>query len=106
MSIHGVGAFVNQNVISVTNSEGTTEIHTEKVIIATGSKPITPDIFHYDKNRVITSTEALNIDKVPAKMVVVGGGVIGSGIRISLCPIRYISRSSGVYGQNHTVYGH
>jgi dihydrolipoamide dehydrogenase len=73
----GVGAFVNQNVISVTNSKGTTEIHTEKVIIATGSKPITPDIFHYDKNRVITSTEALNIDKVPEKMVVVGGGVIG-----------------------------
>ena len=73
----GVGAFVTQNVISVTNGEGTTEIHTEKIIIATGSKPITPDIFHYDKNRVITSTEALNIDKVPAKMVVVGGGVIG-----------------------------
>ena len=34
-------------------------------------------IFNYDKNRVITSTEALNIDKVPSKMVVVGGGVIG-----------------------------
>ena len=74
---HGVGAFVNKNVISVTNSEGKTEIHAEKVIIATGSKPITPEIFNYDKNRVITSTEALNIDKVPSKMVVVGGGVIG-----------------------------
>jgi dihydrolipoamide dehydrogenase len=47
------------------------------VIIATGSKPITPTNFNYDKKRVITSTEALNIEAVPKSMLVIGGGVIG-----------------------------
>lgn len=74
---YGIGSFVNKNLIAIENAEGRKEIVTDKVIIATGSKPITPDVFHYDKNRVITSTEALNIDKVPQSMVVVGGGVIG-----------------------------
>ena len=74
----GHGSFVDKNTISIAKSDGKTEqIQTEKVIIATGSKPITPAAFNYDKNRVITSTEALNIDKVPKKMVVIGGGVIG-----------------------------
>lgn len=75
---HGHGSFVNANTISVAKDDGTkTTIETDKVIIATGSKPITPPAFNYDKKRVITSTEALNIDKVPKSMVVIGGGVIG-----------------------------
>ena len=74
----GHGTFVDAHTISVADAEGKTEeIKTEKVIIATGSKPITPEAFNYDKKRVITSTEALNIAKVPKKMVIIGGGVIG-----------------------------
>jgi len=74
---HGTGSFVTKNLIAIENEDGRKEIEADKVIIATGSKPITPDMFNYDKVRVITSTEALNIDKVPARMVIVGGGVIG-----------------------------
>lgn len=75
---YGHGSFVNKNRIKVTSPSGNTEeIETSKVIIATGSKPIVPAGFNYDKKRVITSTEALNIEKVPASMVVIGGGVIG-----------------------------
>jgi dihydrolipoamide dehydrogenase len=75
---HGHGSFVTPHEISVAKDDGSTEtIETEKVIIATGSKPIMPAMFNYDKKRVITSTEALNIDKVPKRMVLVGGGVIG-----------------------------
>ncbi len=73
----GIGSFVTKNLIAIDGAEGNKELETDKVIIATGSKPITPEVFNYDKLRVITSTEALNIDKVPAKMVIVGGGVIG-----------------------------
>jgi dihydrolipoamide dehydrogenase len=73
----GVGSFVSPRVIAIDGADGRKEIEAEKVIIATGSKPITPDMFNYDKNRVITSTEALNISSVPKKMVIVGGGVIG-----------------------------
>lgn len=75
---HGHGSFVNANKISITKDGGTKEeIETAKTIIATGSKPITPASFNYDKKRVITSTEALNIKKVPKRMIVVGAGVIG-----------------------------
>ena len=73
---HGWGSFVDANTIKISGKEEKT-ITAEKIIIATGSKPITPEAFKYDKKRVITSTEALNIRKVPKRMVVVGGGVIG-----------------------------
>ena len=75
---HGHGAFVDAHKISIAKEDGSKEeIETDKVIIATGSKPIMPENFNYDKQRVITSTEALNIDAVPKSMVIVGGGVIG-----------------------------
>ena len=75
---HGHGSFVSANKISIAKNDGTKEeIESTKTIIATGSKPITPAPFNYDKKRVITSTEALNIDKVPKRMVIIGGGVIG-----------------------------
>ena len=74
----GVGSFKDKNTIIVTKNDGTIEeITGEKIIIATGSKPICPPSFNYDKNRVITSTEALNIVKLPKKMIIIGAGVIG-----------------------------
>lgn len=75
---HGHGSFVDKNNISILKEDGSSDvISTKNCIIATGSKPITPDVFNYDKNRVITSTEALNITKLPKKMIIIGGGVIG-----------------------------
>jgi dihydrolipoamide dehydrogenase len=74
----GHGSFVDATHVSVKKADGSSEIiETDKVIIATGSKPIVPANFNYDKKRVITSTEALNIAEVPKSMVVIGGGVIG-----------------------------
>ena len=73
----GHGTFQDRNTISISNGKDTTTISTDKVIIATGSKPIVPDAFNYDKKRVITSTEALSLKEVPKRMVVVGAGVIG-----------------------------
>lgn len=74
----GVGSFKDKNTVVITDAKGKKkEISTKNTIIATGSKPITPAAFNYDKKRVITSTEALNIDKLPKKMVVIGAGVIG-----------------------------
>lgn len=76
--LHGFGSFVDKNTVSVAKADGSEQkITGEHIIIATGSKPITPPAFNYDKNRVISSTEALNIDKLPKRMVVIGGGVIG-----------------------------
>ncbi|MEZ4941717.1 MAG: dihydrolipoyl dehydrogenase [Saprospiraceae bacterium] len=75
---NGHGTFVDKNKIKVVQADGSTlELETNKTIIATGSKPIVPANFNYDKKRVITSTEALNIEKVPGSMLIIGGGVIG-----------------------------
>lgn len=74
----GLGSFVDKNTIKVTDSDGkTSEIKTDKVIIATGSKPMSIPPIPVDKNRIITSTEALNLKEVPKHMIVIGGGVIG-----------------------------
>lgn len=75
---HGVGSFVDKNTIKVTAGDGKeTELKTKKTIIATGSKPIIIPGVEYDKKRVITSTEALNLQEVPKEMIVIGGGIIG-----------------------------
>ena len=76
--LQGVGSFVDKNTIKITAADGTAkEIKTNKVIIATGSKPISLPTVPIDKKRIITSTEALELTEVPKHMIVIGGGVIG-----------------------------
>lgn len=72
----GVGSFVNKNTIKI-SGEKEEQIETDKVIIATGSKPSSLPGIEIDKKRVITSTEALNLTEVPKHLIVIGGGVIG-----------------------------
>lgn len=75
---YGLGSFKDKNTINVTASDGKiSELTAPKIIIATGSKPVVPASFNYDKKRVITSTEALNIRDIPARICIIGGGVIG-----------------------------
>src|SRR5690554_4788817 len=76
--LQGTGSIVDKNTIRVTNSNGEiTEVKTDKVVIATGSKPNYFPGMEPDKKRIITSTEALSLKEVPKKMIVIGGGVIG-----------------------------
>jgi dihydrolipoamide dehydrogenase len=72
----GVGSFITKNKIKITGDK-TEEIETDKVIIATGSKPATLPGIEVDKKRVITSTEALNMTEIPKHLIIIGGGVIG-----------------------------
>lgn len=74
----GVGSFKDAHTITITPSNGEPqEITTDKVIIATGSKPASLPFITIDKKRVITSTEALSLEKLPKSMVIIGGGIIG-----------------------------
>lgn len=73
----GIGSFVDKNNIKITGADGEQTIQTEKVIIATGSKPNFFPGMEPDKKRIITSTEALNLSEVPKHLIVIGGGVIG-----------------------------
>lgn len=76
--LHGVGSFVDKNTLKITDNKGSNnEIKTDKVIIATGSKPNYFPGMEPDKKRIITSTEALELPSIPKKMVIIGGGVIG-----------------------------
>lgn len=74
----GVGSFVNKTTVKITTGEGqSSEIEGKHIIIATGSKPATLPFIKLDKERIITSTEALNLKDIPKHLVVIGGGVIG-----------------------------
>lgn len=75
---HGIGSFVDKNTIKITPEKGDAkEIKTDKVIIATGSKPADLPFAKIDKKRIISSTEALELKEVPKHLIVIGGGVIG-----------------------------
>lgn len=75
---HGIGSFVDKNTISIKPAKGkATQISTDKVIIATGSKPISLPFAKIDKKRIISSTEALVLKTLPKSMTIIGGGVIG-----------------------------
>jgi len=79
ITVHtGVGSFVDKNTIKITAKDGKeSTITTEKVIIATGSKPTALPFAPFDKKRIISSTEALELKEIPKHLIVVGGGVIG-----------------------------
>ena len=74
----GVGSFEDATHVKVTKEDGSSEVLESKyVIIATGSKPSSLPFINIDKERIITSTEALNLKEIPKHLVVIGGGVIG-----------------------------
>lgn len=74
---YGVGSFIDSSNIKVNGEKGESTLTSKYFVIATGSKPITPAAFNYDKKRIITSTEALVLGEIPKSMVIIGAGVIG-----------------------------
>ncbi|EMQ96483.1 Dihydrolipoamide dehydrogenase of 2-oxoglutarate dehydrogenase [Xanthomarina gelatinilytica] len=72
----GVGSFKDATHV-VIKGEKETEIEAKNIIIATGSKPSSLPFINIDKERIITSTEALKLTEIPKHLIVIGGGVIG-----------------------------
>lgn len=72
----GLGSFQDATHINIKGEKEET-IEAKNTIIATGSKPSTLPFITIDKERIITSTEALSLTEVPKHMIVIGGGVIG-----------------------------
>ena len=74
----GLGSFVDATHVKITKSDGSDQtIEGTNIIIATGSKPATLPFISLDKERIITSTEALKLKEIPKHLIVIGGGVIG-----------------------------
>ncbi|PSS09225.1 hypothetical protein M430DRAFT_146943 [Amorphotheca resinae ATCC 22711] len=76
--IKGTGSFVNEHEIKVNLSEGgERSVVGKNIIIATGSEATPFPGLEVDEKRIVTSTGALALEKVPESMVVIGGGIIG-----------------------------
>ena len=74
----GLGSFESATSVKVSKADGSSEIiESKNIIIATGSKPSNLPFIKLDKDRIITSTEALKLKEVPKHLVIIGGGVIG-----------------------------
>ena len=74
--LRGLGSFEDATHIKITGEDAQT-IEAKNTIIATGSTPGSLPFIDLDKERIITSTEALELSEIPKQLVVIGGGVIG-----------------------------
>jgi dihydrolipoamide dehydrogenase len=75
---NGIGSIIDRNSVKVTDKNNKeTILNTKNILIATGSKPNFFPGMEPDKDRIITSTEALSMKEIPKKILVIGGGVIG-----------------------------
>jgi len=77
MVIKGSAIFETSNRLKITSGKNVSYIEFEKAIIAVGSKPIELPNFKFDKNKIISSKEALYLKEIPKDLVVIGGGYIG-----------------------------
>jgi dihydrolipoamide dehydrogenase len=74
---HGRGYFEDSKTLRVETAAGQKFIHFDKAIVAVGSKPAVPKAFDLGNPRIMTSDEALEIEDIPASLLIVGGGYIG-----------------------------
>ena len=74
---NGFGSFVDKNKVKIKSLDKEIVIESKNIIIATGSKPASLPFVDLDKERVITSTEALSLEEIPKHLIIIGGGVIG-----------------------------
>jgi dihydrolipoamide dehydrogenase len=76
--IEGRGEIADPNKIRVTLKDGSKEeVGTDKIIIATGSKPAQIPVFPFDGKRILSSDNAINPDSIPGSLLIIGAGVIG-----------------------------
>ena len=99
--IKGCGRVVNAGLTEVATEEGTVCVESDRVIIATGSSALELPGLPVDHQHILTSDDALALDRVPASVIIVGGGVIG-------CELAFIYQAFGakvtvVEGQNRLL---
>jgi dihydrolipoamide dehydrogenase len=75
--VQGTGKFVSANEIEVETKDGKKLVRFEKCIIAAGSQAVKLPGFPWDDPRMMDSTDALLLQEVPKRLLVVGGGIIG-----------------------------
>src|SRR3954447_7193354 len=77
-TVTGTGKFTSPNMVEVTADDGSTgTVSFEQAIIAAGSEPVTLPFVPHDDHRVINSAGALELDGIPERLLILGGGIIG-----------------------------
>ncbi len=77
-SYNGFGKVLKPGLVEVTGADGSkTNLETKTIVLATGSTVVELPFLKYDEKKIVSSTGALSLEKVPQEMIVVGGGVIG-----------------------------
>ncbi|MEZ0391124.1 MAG: dihydrolipoyl dehydrogenase [Pseudobdellovibrionaceae bacterium] len=77
-SYNGFGKVLKPGLVEVAGADGQkTQLETKNIVLATGSTVVELPFLKYDEKKIVSSTGALALEKVPKEMVVVGGGVIG-----------------------------
>jgi len=75
--VNGYGTFTGPNMIEVDNNGEKSTVSFDQCVIAAGSEPVTLPFIPHDDPRVIDSTGALELEDVPERLLVLGGGIIG-----------------------------
>jgi len=75
--VNGYGTFTGPNMIEVDNNGEKSTVSFDQCVIAAGSEPVTLPFIPHDDPRVIDSTGALELEDVPERLMVLGGGIIG-----------------------------
>lgn len=75
--IEGLGSFIDKNTIAIVNGKDKSQIKAKNIIIATGSEVTPLPGVEIDEKIIVSSTGALDLNKVPKKLIVIGAGVIG-----------------------------
>ena len=76
--MQGRARFVDAHTLHIDKADGDQDqLQFENAILATGSRPAMPGVFRLDTDRIMDSTGALELNDIPASMLVVGGGIIG-----------------------------
>jgi dihydrolipoamide dehydrogenase len=77
-AFHGLGTILAPGKVQVTKEDGSVEVlETKNIVIATGSEPAMLPGITVDEKQIVNSTGALELEKVPGKLIVIGAGVIG-----------------------------
>ncbi len=85
----GTGVIKNEGAVTVhLNEGGEKEVPFDRLIVATGTKPLNIDAFPFDHESILSSNDLLCLEKVPERITIVGGGVIG-------CEFAFILSSLG-----------
>ncbi len=100
--MQGTARFIDEETVRVEEEHNAENVKFENAIIATGSQPIEIPGMEFEKDKIISSRELLNIDEVPDELVVVGGGYIGMEAVTKLakfgCTVKVVEAADRVLG--------